>query len=159
MDWGQAAPGPVELMLPPDPTILSKKNYTEFHSFGIERQRAIHLISAARSVRRLDAIVDLDSVEASRLLQSVPGIGPWTAGYVLATTLGDADAIILGDDNLPSSVAWVIAGEPRASDERMLELLKPYAGHRWRVCRMIIAAGHHAPRYGHRQRIIDIRRM
>lgn len=157
--WGQPAPGPGGLLLPPESNLVARKNYTDFHALGIERKRATYLISAAKAASRLQEIVDLPSDKADQRLQSVPGIGPWTAGYVVATTLGNADAIIPGDYNLPSTVAWVLAGEARANDARMFELLEPFAGHRWRVCRLMMAAGLKAPRRGHRQKIMDIRRV
>ncbi len=157
--WGEPAPGPCELILPPRPEVVGRKNYTDFHPLGIERKRAIYLMSAARAASRLQDITNLPSAEASQRLQAVQGIGPWTAGYVLATTLGDPDALVPGDYNLPSTVAWVLAGEARANDERMFELLEPFIGHRWRVCRLMMAAKLQAPRRGHRQRIVDIRNL
>jgi hypothetical protein len=54
-------------------------------------------------------------------------------------------------------VSWALAGEPRGTDERMLELLAPYAGHRGRVCIMIESAGIGAPRYGPRAPIRNFR--
>ena len=56
----------------------------------------------------------------------------------------------VGDFHLPNLVAWLLAGEPRGTDERMLELLAPYEGHRGRVQRLLEASGTHAPRYGPR---------
>jgi hypothetical protein len=47
-------------------------------------------------------------------------------------------------------VAWALAGEPRADDRRMLELLEPFRGHRGRVCHLLMTAGIGAPRYGPR---------
>ena len=48
--------------------------------------------------------------------------------------VGDADAVSVGDFHLKHLVAWALASEPRGTDDRMLELLEPYAGHRGRVC-------------------------
>ena len=56
-------------------------------------------------------------------------------------------------------VAWALAGEPRGTDERMLELLEPYRGQRGRVVRLLELAGIAAPRYGPRlapRRIADL---
>ena len=64
-------------------------------------------------------------------------------------SMGDADAVPTGDYHIPNTVAWVMAGEPRADDARMLELLEPYRGHRWRVIRLAKANGS-APKYGPR---------
>jgi hypothetical protein len=79
-----------------------------------------------------------------------PGIGPWTAAEVGIRALGDPDAVSIGDFHLPNLVAWVLAGEPRADDARMLALLAPWAGHRARVIRLLESSGLAAPRFGHR---------
>ena len=54
----------------------------------------------------------------------------------------------VGDFHLPNLVAWALAGEPRADDARMLELLEPYRGQRARVIRLLELSGIRAPRYG-----------
>ena len=64
--------------------------------------------------------------------------------------LGDADAVSVGDYHLPNLVAWALAGEPRADDARMLELLEPFRGQRGRVIRLVAAGGGGAPRRGPR---------
>ena len=66
----------------------------------------------------------------------------------LGKAIGWADAVPLGDYNLPNTVAWNLAGEERAGDARMLELLAPYDGQRWRVLRLIKMGGSRAPRRG-----------
>ena len=45
----------------------------------------------------------------------------------------------MGDLHIPHMVSWHLAGERRGSDERMLELLEPYRGHRGRVVRLLLA--------------------
>ncbi len=64
--------------------------------------------------------------------------------------LGDPDAVSVGDFHLPHLVSWALAGEPRADDARMLELLEPYRGQRGRVIRLLEASGIRPPRYGPR---------
>ncbi len=88
--------------------------------------------------------------DAYRLLLAIPGVGPWTAGEVGRAALGDPDAVSVGDYHLPSLVAWLLAGERRADDARMLELLEPYRGQRGRVIRLLEAAGTWPPRRGPR---------
>jgi hypothetical protein len=51
---------------------------------------------------------------------------------------------------VPNLVAWALAGEARADDARMLELLEPYRGQRGRVQRLLEASGIRPPRYGPR---------
>ena len=92
-------------------------------------------------------------------MRAFPGIGPWTAAEVGIRAFGDPDAVSVGDFHVPNMVAWALAGEPRGTDERMLELLEPYRGQRGRVIRLLELAGTKAPRYGPRlapRRIADL---
>jgi 3-methyladenine DNA glycosylase/8-oxoguanine DNA glycosylase len=58
--------------------------------------------------------------------------------------------VSVGDYHIKNIVAFALTGEPRGTDEHMLELLEPFAGHRGRVCQLLQAAGIAAPRYGPR---------
>ncbi len=145
---GQRAPGPTDLRLPPTPEQLATLPYWAFHPLGVERRRAEVVRHAARRAAWLDASRDAD--EARRRLLSLPGVGAWTAAEVLRSAFGDPDAVSVGDFHIPSSVAWALAGEPRGTDERMLELLEPYVGQRGRVQRLLEVGGIRAPRYGPR---------
>ena len=153
---GERAPGPAELLLPPAPATIAATPYWRFHPWGVERRRAETLIRAAQVAHRLEETVSMTGPEAGARLASVRGIGPWTAGHVRLAALGDADAVPLGDYHLPHLVAWSLAGEPRGSDERMLELLAPYAGHRGRVLRLLVLGGGLPPRRGPR---LPLRRL
>jgi 3-methyladenine DNA glycosylase/8-oxoguanine DNA glycosylase len=145
---GEPAPGPGDLVLPPTPERLATLPYWAFHPMGVERRRADVIRRAARRAVWLDAAATAD--EARRRLTSMPGIGAWTAGEVLRSAFGDADAVSVGDFHVPNSVAWALAGEPRATDERMLELLEPYRGQRGRVQRLLEVGRITAPRFGPR---------
>lgn len=155
-DLGEPAPGPVRLTVPPPPGVLARTPYWTFHRFGIERRRAEVIIGAARSATRLEEAAEMDAQAAGRRLEAFPGIGPWTAAKVALVALGDADAVPVGDYNLPHTVGYALEGTPRSTDERMLELLEPYRGHRGRVIRLIAVAGITAPRYGPRMPLRDI---
>ena len=150
---GEPAPGPGELRLPPAPKVLPELPYFEYHPLGIERKRADIIRSVAARVGRLEEVVTMNRDDAVRRLMAFEGVGPWTAAFVMSTALGDADAVAVGDYHLPNMVAWALAGEPRADDARMLELLEPYRGHRGRVIRLLKQAGVHAPKYGPRSAI------
>ncbi|MDY7106311.1 MAG: DNA-3-methyladenine glycosylase 2 family protein [Actinomycetota bacterium] len=152
---GEPAPGPVSLRMFPTAERVATLGYADFHRHNVERKRAATIIEAARRASRLEEIVDLSTEDAWRRLQAVRGIGPWSAALVMAAACGDADAVPVGDYHIPHSVAWVLAGEPRGTDERMLELLEPYRGHRMRVIRLIKSSGQRAPRYGPKLSIID----
>lgn len=154
---GEAAPGPVALKLPPSPEVLAHTPYWRFHLFGIERRRADIIVRAARSVKRVEETVWMDIESAYRRLRAFPGVGPWTAAKVAMVALGDADAVPVGDYHLPHSIGFAFEGTARSTDERMLELLEPYRGHRARVVRLVTTAGITAPRFGPRKPLRNLR--
>jgi 3-methyladenine DNA glycosylase/8-oxoguanine DNA glycosylase len=144
----ERAPGPLGLTLPPDPDRVAVLPYYAFHPFGIERRRAEVLREVARRAAWLDAAAAMPLEEARARIGLLRGIGPWSVAEVARTALGDADAVSVGDYHVPHVVAWVLAGEPRGTDERMLELLEPYRPHRGRVQRLLETARVGAPSFG-----------
>jgi 3-methyladenine DNA glycosylase/8-oxoguanine DNA glycosylase len=149
---GEPAPGPIPgLLLPPAPEPVGRMPYHDYHPLRIERRRAETLKRAALTAGRLQEVVEMPPSEGRRRLRALPGMGPWTAAEVALVALGDPDAVSVGDYHLPHIVSWALAREPRGSDERMLELLEPYRGHRGRVIRMLVSAGIGAPRFGPRR--------
>ena len=147
---GEPAPGPVPLQLPPSAARLAALPYFEFHPLGLERRRADLLRRIGRLEAEIEVLTALPADAARVRLQEIPGIGPWTAAEATRAAFGDPDAVSVGDAHLPDLVAWALAGEPRADDARMLELLEPYRGQRARVIRLLEAAGIAIPRHGPR---------
>lgn len=145
---GEPAPGPGDLLLAPSAQTLAGLPYHAFHPLGVERRRADVIRRAASRAAWLEGASD--APEASRRLTTVPGIGRWTAAEVVRSAFGDPDAVSVGDYHVPNMVAWALAGEPRADDARMLELLEPYRGQRGRVQRYLEVGRVTAPRYGPR---------
>jgi 3-methyladenine DNA glycosylase/8-oxoguanine DNA glycosylase len=147
--YGELAPGPAPagMRLPPDPAGLAELPYFAFHPLGLERRRAEVVRRAAALAPRLEAA---PAAEAVGLMLAIPGIGPWTVAETTRVAHGDPDAVSVGDYHIPNLVAWALAGEPRADDARMLELLEPYRGQRGRVQRLLEVSGIRAPRYGPR---------
>lgn len=154
--FSELAPGPLKLMLPPDPARLAAAPYHDFHSMRMERKRADTVIKAAKHAVRIDRLADASSPDARRYLQRLRGIGEWSTAETVAVSHGDADAVSVGDYHLKHYVSWHLAGQPRGTDEQMLELLEPYRPHRGRVIRLLEGAGHY-PRYGPRFTVPDFR--
>jgi endonuclease III len=156
---GEPAPGDVGLCLQPTPRRLLETPYWAAHRFGIERRRFTVIQHAASYAAQLERAATLPASNARSMLMSLPGVGPWSAAEVSVVALGDPDAVSVGDYHLPHQVAWALAGEPRASDARMLELLEPYRGHRARVIKLLTLGGIQAPRFGPRMRLRRIARI
>lgn len=158
--FGELAPGPApfRLRVPPDPATLVGLPSWEWHRAGVGPQRSRTLVRCARVAAALERTVGLAPVEAERRLRSIPGIGVWTAAEVLQRSHGCADAVSVGDYNLPKAVGWALAGRPYDDDE-MVAALEPWRGHRYRVTRLIELAGIMPPRRGPRMPVRDYRAM
>lgn len=160
--WGERAPGPggaLGLRLAPSPEVVARIPAWSLHSCNVERKRAVTLATAARYATRLEECVTLSPLAAAARLTRLPGVGPWTAAEVAVTALGDTDAVSVGDFHLPNTVSFALAGDVRADDARMLELLEPWRGQRARVVKLIEAAGIGAPKFGPRLELHDIRNL
>ena len=148
--FSEPAPGPHGLMLPVAPGELAARPYHAWHPLGVERRRAEVIRTLARHAHRLEETAALPRPIAAQRLLAFPGVGPWTVAEVALRAFGDADAVSVGDYHVPHLVSWALAGEPRGSDARMLELLEPYRGHRGRVIRLLELGALHPPRRGPR---------
>ena len=156
---GKPAPGPnTDLLLPPSPAALVGKPAWWFHSLGVEAKRAEALRTVAKHAEKLWGWAQLPVPDVHTKLALLPGIGPWTIGSVMASAMGDPDAVAVGDFHLKNLVSFALSGEPRGTDERMLELLAPYAGQRGRVVRLLLLDGHRPPSFGPRKRILPMAR-
>jgi 3-methyladenine DNA glycosylase/8-oxoguanine DNA glycosylase len=161
--YGEPAPGPTppgaarQLRCPPSPRGWCRVPSWEWHRAGVDDRRARAVIAACRVATRLERTVDLPHDEAERLLRVVPGIGVWTAAEIRQRAHGDPDALSVGDFHLAPSVGYALAGERDADDARMLELLEPYRGQRYRVARLALLGGPRRPRRGPRMAPRDFR--
>jgi 3-methyladenine DNA glycosylase/8-oxoguanine DNA glycosylase len=149
--FGQPAPGPAPagMRVFPEPRTWAQIPSWEWHQAGVEPNRARTIAGAARAAARLEEILTMAADDADRRLRSLPGIGPWTSAEVRQRACGDADAVSVGDYNLPAAVGWALAGLV-VDDAGMLELLAPYAGHRYRATRLVELSGVSPPRRGPR---------
>lgn len=152
--FSERAPGPFDdLLLPLGAKQLRGLPLGALLPLGVPARQAETLVSIGWHASRLEETAGMPSDDAARRLGQVRGLGPWSVASALLRGMGDADAVPLGDYHLPSTVAFNLAGEERADDERMLALLEPYRGQRGRVIRWIHAAGRMAPRRGPRMPI------
>ncbi|OFI37384.1 3-methyladenine DNA glycosylase [Arthrobacter sp. SW1] len=128
----------------------------EWHKAGVGPQRSATVMRALRSAAALERLASLDAAEAGAKLQTIPGIGIWTAAEVLQRTHGCPDSIAVGDYHLASYVGYALTGE-KTDDAGMLALMEPWRGHRQRVVRMLGLSGFRKPAFGPRMTIQDHR--
>jgi hypothetical protein len=156
--YGEPAPGPAPagMRVPPAPRTWARIPSWDWHRAGVEGVRARTIITAAAVASRLEETAELDPAEADRRLRALPGIGVWTSAEIRQRAMGDPDAVSVGDYHLPSAVGWTLARR-KTDDAGMLELLAPYAGHRYRVTRLIELGGTRPERHGPRMSVRDYR--
>jgi 3-methyladenine DNA glycosylase/8-oxoguanine DNA glycosylase len=158
LKFGGPAPGPVPpgMRVFPPPQIWRRIPSWEWHRAGAEAVRARTIIGAAQVASRLEEIVSMPPAAADQRLQLLPGIGPWTSAEIRQRACGDPDAVSVGDLHLPGVVGWALIGQV-VDDAGMLELLKPYAGHRHRAASLLVAGGFGPPRRAPRMPLRDYR--
>lgn len=149
--FGHAAPGPFAMRCPPSPRTLRELGYYDLMGCGVNPRQARLILRLAQEASRLDRLAT-DPSALGRYLATIPGVGDWTIQYLLGSALGESDAVLTGDYHMPHTVAWFLAGEERGNDERMVELLEPFRGHRFRVVNLLWQSGITAPRRGPRSR-------
>lgn len=145
--FGEPAPGPVPpgLTVPPGEPVWAGLTSWQWHLAGVDEKRWRTIRAAAQAASRLEETLGFGPAEADRRLQAVPGVGPWTSAEVRQRAHGDADAVSVGDYNLPALVGLALAGAP-ADDAGMLALLEAWPGHRHRVTRLVELAPVRVPR-------------
>ncbi len=161
--FGTPAPGPTTgrppgLRLLPSPDVLAGLGDAARRTLGLEMRRGVALSSVAADARGLERAATLGADVLDRRLQSIAGVGVWTSATVRAYALGDTDALPLGDWHLPHEIGAALAGERRADDARMVELLEPYRPQRFRVVRLVLASGATLARRAPRAEIPDLLR-
>ncbi len=145
--FSEPAPGPFpDLWLPIAATRLAQLPPAALPPLGVLERSGATLREVGFRARRIEEAAAMSPEAAELRLRALPGIGVWTARSLLLRWLGEPDVVPLGDFHLPHRVAYNLAGERRADDARMLELLAPYRGQRGRVVHWVDLAGAVPPR-------------
>jgi 3-methyladenine DNA glycosylase/8-oxoguanine DNA glycosylase len=158
--YGSPASGPVPagMRVVPTPQEWAQIPSWEWHRAGVGPQRSATVMRATKVAASLERTADwgrgVARVESA--LRSVVGVGVWTAAETMQRAHADPDSPSVGDYHLAAVVGWALIGEP-VDDDRMLELLEPWRGHRQRVVRLITASGFRKPAFGPRMTIQDHR--
>lgn len=150
--FGEPAPGPwgdAGLYMPPDGTGWRAVPSWEFLRACVDPGRADTIQRVCRVAASLERLTRMPPEQGRARLQTVPGVGVWTAAEVAQRAWGDADAVSFGDYHVARNIGWALLGE-QLDDAGLATLLQPYARHRFRVQRLLELAGHQRPRHGPR---------
>ncbi|GAB3495521.1 DNA-3-methyladenine glycosylase family protein [Flexivirga lutea] len=153
--YGEPAPGPAEaiaaLRLMVTPAIAGWRRIPswEWLRAGVDGQRADTVQRVLQVAPRLAECCAIPRENAWRRLRSIPGVGVWTAAETMQRAAGDADAVSFGDYHVAKDIGHALTGAP-VDDRELAALLRPYAGHRYRVQYLVMAGRLGAPRRGPR---------
>ncbi|WP_219941380.1 DNA-3-methyladenine glycosylase [Iamia sp. SCSIO 61187] len=158
---GAPAPGPAPegMRVTPSARAWGRVPSWDWHRAGVEASRWTTVARAATVAPALERCVGMEGEAARAHLRRVPGVGVWTAAEVAQRALGDPDAVSYGDFHVAKDVVYALTGEWGGTDERLAELLEPWAGHRGRVVRLVGLTGVRRPRRGPRYAPHDFRAM
>lgn len=139
---GTTAPGPtpVPMKVVPTARAWSLIPSWDWHRAGVDPTRSRTVVTAARVADSLERATTLTPDAAGARLRAVPGVGPWTAAETAQRAFGDADALSVGDYHLAGYIGHALFGKAFTDDD-MVEALEPWRGHRYRVVRLLEAAG------------------
>lgn len=159
--FGEGAPGPTPrpMFAAPSPAGWRSIPSWAWHRAGVEPPQSKTIVRSAErgpSIERA-LLACADGPARDRVLTSLPGVGVWTSAETRIRALGDPDAVSVADYHLAHEVGYALTGA-RTDDDGMLALLAPWAGHRQRVIRLILASGVREPRRGPRLAPEDHRR-
>lgn len=157
---GEAAPGPTPrpMHVLAAPEQVRRVPSWQWHRWGVGPHQSATIIRAMQAAGRIEQCAELSWAQARDRLQALPGIGGWTAAEVGQRALGDADAVSFGDYHLAQQAVYAFTGDRDGTDEQLATLLAPFAGHRYRVQRVVEASGISRPAHGPRMTIADHRR-
>jgi 3-methyladenine DNA glycosylase/8-oxoguanine DNA glycosylase len=115
----------------PAPADVAEAGADRLREIGLTRARAATLAGVARAIA--DGALDLEALrqaspdDAQAALESLPGIGPWTASYVRMRALGDRDAFPAADLGVIKAMA--AAGVDRRAIASVADRWRPWRGY------------------------------
>lgn len=142
--YGTPAPGPASMpqgmYVMPEAHVWVLIPSWEWRRAEVDGKRAEAIIRACRRAAALERLAHVPVDEAAEKLQTIPGIGPWTAAETLQRSHGAADLVSVGDLHLPRIICGILGepGDRSYDDEKMLRLLAPFAPHRQRAVRLLL---------------------
>jgi 3-methyladenine DNA glycosylase/8-oxoguanine DNA glycosylase len=120
--------GPDGLPLFPAPADLAAADPEELRAAQFSRQKIRYLLAVAQDPPDWAAIARLPAEEAIAALTALPGIGRWTAEYVLMRSLGFREVIPAADAGLKRAVGIAYGLGRRATEAEVRERAAGWPG-------------------------------
>ncbi len=124
--YGHRGPGGLPLF--PGPADLVAADPSELAAAQFSRQKIRYLLAVAAQPPDWAAIAHLPTEEAVAALTALPGVGRWTAEYVLMRSLGFRDVIPAADAGLKRAVGTAYGLGRRASEAEVRERAAAWPG-------------------------------
>ncbi|MFC5848585.1 DNA-3-methyladenine glycosylase 2 family protein [Deinococcus petrolearius] len=122
------------LFAPPSPEAVAALGESDLLALGLTRARAVSLLNVAQSVAEgslsLAALASGTVTRAERTLLSLPGIGWWSANYVMLRVFGFQDCVPLGDTALATELQRFFALNARPDRRQTTALMQRFMPHR-----------------------------
>lgn len=131
-----------------DAVSLARAEATALRACGLSNAKSRWLVALGQAVvdgtLDFDAIAAMDTPEAIRRLDALPGIGPWTAEMWLIFAQGREDLFSMGDVGLRNAVNALYAGGEKLDEAATRLITDRWAPYRscasWYLWRMTDAA-------------------
>ena len=126
--FGDPAPGPAPdgMRVVPTPQRWASLPSWEWHRAGVGPNRSGTVVRAARLARQLEDVANRSGHDVESVADGA-GHRRMDRRRGQAASAGRSGCCVCGHFHLPRLVAYNLAGEERADDDRMLELLEPYS--------------------------------
>jgi AraC family transcriptional regulator of adaptative response / DNA-3-methyladenine glycosylase II len=120
----------------PEPDVLAQADMSTVGLMG-RRAATIRALAAAVAEGRLDLGPDADPISTIATLRAIPGIGPWTTGYVALRVLRDPDTFPPNDAAVRAAFRRLGLPSDPASIAARAHTWRPWRGyalaHLWSV--------------------------
>jgi 3-methyladenine DNA glycosylase/8-oxoguanine DNA glycosylase len=139
---GEAVPG-TNLVAAPTAAAVKRVPMWRLREIGIGARRAVTLHNGAGRGAAIERLRGVAPSIALEKIQSLPGVGPWTANAVAKKGFGWADAVPVGDFHAPFTITEALGGpslrreQAAEADAHMLSLLDPFRPYRARVALLL----------------------
>jgi AraC family transcriptional regulator, regulatory protein of adaptative response / DNA-3-methyladenine glycosylase II len=121
----------------PDALATLARRHPDAFAMPAARRRTLAVLAEALAAGEIDLEPGTDPDELQRRLIALPGIGPWTAGYVAMRALGQPDAFLASDLGVRRSFARLGESDDVSAVAARAERWRPWrayaVAHLWRV--------------------------